>query len=624
MNLYTMKKSLLAFSLGFSALGFGQMTMNSSAALLVPGACDCYRLTTTAAGIKGSIWSPGTIDLTASFDMTFNIYAGNPIDELYAGDGMVFVLQQNATGIGDAANALGYKDVLPAASPPISAKSIGIEIDTYNNSPAVATDIPSDHIAINSNGSNDHNVLAPIAIPNIEDGLYHEFRVIWSPTLTLLTVTLDGAFIFAHTIDLTNTIFTGNPIVHFGFTAATGGSTNEHRVCSYRNAAFTSDLTSVCSDLPVSFTDNSTSDLNLFTDYTWDFGDGSPLDFNENPTHSFTTPGTYTVELIMTDASGCTDNATVDITVLPDLVIDVTGTDITCFGDGDGEATATSQNGTGPYSYLWDDVLAQSTQTITNLGTATYNVTVTDDLGCVGTGTITIAEPTELFVDIHGPDVSCFGGSDGVGTAIAMGGTGAYTYLWDDALAQTTDVASGLSAGTYTVTVTDANGCTASDTYTVGQPSEIIITGLVTYDNGTTNGAVDATIVGGTLPYTSTVWSNSATTEDISGLGSGTYTITVTDANGCTKDTTFNIKSSVGLEDAPEAGFVIYPNPTNGQFQIQLMGDYQIIIHDAAGRIVFTQIASDDTNINLNAEAGVYTIEVIKDKQSYFQRLVIQ
>lgn len=131
-------------------------------------------------------------------------------------------------------------------------------------------------------------------------------------------------------------------------------------------------------------------------------------------------------------------------------------------------------------------------------------------------------------------------------------------------------------------------------------------------------------MVGGTTPYASTVWSNSATTEDISGVAGGLYTITVTDANGCTKDTTFNIKGSVGLTEPTGSEFVIYPNPTNGQFQIQLMGDYQIIIHDAAGRIVFTQNATDDTNINLTAESGVYMVEVIKDNQSYFQRLVIQ
>jgi hypothetical protein len=215
MNLLIMKKSLLAFSLGFSAFSFGQMTMNSSATMLVSGDCNCYRLTTTTPPDRGAIWSPGTINLTAPFDMTFNIYAGNPADEFYAGDGMVFVLQQNATGIGGYANSLGY--ALPAGTPAISAKSLGIEIDTYDNAPSVATDIASDHIAINSNGSNNHNILAPVAIPNIEDGLYHEFRVIWSPTLTLLTVTIDGAFIFAHTIDITNTIFYGQPGSAFWF-----------------------------------------------------------------------------------------------------------------------------------------------------------------------------------------------------------------------------------------------------------------------------------------------------------------------------------------------------------------------------------------------------------------------
>lgn len=622
MNPFIMKKSLLALSFGISAFSFGQMTMTSSAMI---GDCNCYQLTANAASDKGAIWSPVPINLTNSFDMTFDIYLGNPPDEFWAGDGMVFVLQQNATGIGDYANTLGYKDVAPLNSPAISTQSIGIEIDTYNNAPSVPTDVASDHIGINSNGGNNHNLGGPYAIPEIENGAYHEFRVLWDPTLQVMSVFLDGAFIFAYNNDIITNIFTGNPIVYFGFTAATGGSYNEMRVCMNRNAAFNADITSICSDLPVSFTDNSTSDLNNILDYTWDFGDGSPLDFNQDATHSYSTPGTYTAQLVMTDVSGCTDSAQIDITVLPDLVIDVVGTDITCFGDGDGQAVANPQNGLAPYVYLWDDPLVQATQTATNLGPASYNVTVTDDLGCTGIGSVTIIEPALLVADVLGNDVMCNRDSSATASASGTGGTAPYSFLWDDSNAQTTQDATNLPAGTYNVIVTDANGCTATDFWTVNEPSPIFITGLVTYDNGTTNGAVDATITGGTAPYASTVWSNSATTEDITGLTSGTYTITVTDANGCIKDTTFNIKSSVGLTDPSKPAFVIYPNPTDGQFQIQTTGDYLVIIHDAAGRIVYRKEASDNSNVNIQfVESGVYMVEIIKDNKSYFERIVVQ
>ncbi|MBI3136432.1 MAG: T9SS type A sorting domain-containing protein [Bacteroidetes bacterium] len=616
-----MKKILLFSALAVCANTFAQMTMTSSAML---GSCNCYQLTTATTADKGAIWSPVAIDLNNAFDMTFNIYAGT--DDVWGGDGMVFVLQQNPSGIGDAANALGYKDVAPLSVPPISTKSLGIEIDTYDNAPSVATDIASDHMGLNSNGSNAHNLGGPYAIPNVEDGLYHEFRVVWSPTLQTMTVTLDGAFIFLYTNDIITNIFTGNPMVYFGFTGATGGSVNEYRVCMYRNAAFTTDLTSVCPDLPVAFTDNSTSDLNNILDYTWDFGDGSPLDANQNSSHVYTTPGTYTAKLLMTDVSGCTDSAQINITVLPDLIVNVAGTDATCFGDTDGAATATPQNGTGPYLYTWDDVLAQTTQTATGLvPNSTYNVNVVDDLGCTGTGTVTINEPLEIFVDIQGTNAMCFGSNDGTGTAVVTNGIAPLTYLWSDAAGQTSDVATGLGAGTYSVVVTDDNGCTGTDTFDVAEPTEIIITGSVSYDNGTGNGAIDATVAGGTTPYASTVWSNSATTEDINGLGSGSYTLTVTDAQGCIKDTTFYVKSSVGLDDMGIAGFEIYPNPSNGTFQIKGKGFYTFVVTDVAGKLVLTDNATNNHTVNLgNVERGVYFIRIEKEGTRYTERIVVQ
>lgn len=615
-----MKKLVLVAGLGFSLGSVAQMTMTGASQF---GDCNCYQLTPNAAISKGAVWSPVQINLNNAFDMTFNIYAGTADG---GSDGMVFVLQQNPTGIGDYANTLGYKDVVPLSVPPISAKSLGMEFDTWDNAPTIPTDIASDHMAVASNGSNAHNLAGPFAIPNIEDGLYHEFRVIWNPTLQTLTASLDGTFILLYTNDIVTNIFTGNPMVYFGFTAATGGAFNEHRVCMYRDAAFTTDITTLCPDFPVSFTDNSTSDLNNIIEYTWDFGDGSPLDATPDPVHVYTASGTYTAQLVMTDVSGCTDSAEVTITVLPDLIVDVTGTDATCFGDVDGQAVANPQNGTGPYLYTWDDPLTQTTQTATGLvPNTTYSVAVVDDLGCTGTGTVTINEPLELLVDITGTDVNCHKGNDGTAEAIMTNGVAPFTFLWDDVTAQTSNPATGLPVGTYSVTVTDDNGCIGTDVVALSEPTEIIITGTMIYDNGTTNGAIDATVVGGTTPYASTIWSNSATTEDISGLAAGTYTLTVTDANGCIKDTTFTLKSSVGLEDVAAPGFDIYPNPSNGTFQITGKGYYTFVVTDAAGKLVLNDNASNNHIVNLGqVERGVYFIRIEQEGVRFTQRLVIQ
>jgi len=617
-----MKRTLLTLTFTSVIGAFGQMTMTSSTML---GTCDCYQLTANAAADKGAVWSPAQIDLTSAFDMTFNIYVG----AADGADGMAFVLQQNATGIGDFGATLGYRDVAPASVPPISLKSLAIEVDTWNSSPAVVTDVGdavNDHMGIESNGSNEHNLGGPYLIPNVETGTYHLFRVMWSPSLMVMTAFLDGAFVFAYNGDIITNIFTGNPLVYFGFTSSTGGAFNEHRVCIYRNAGFTTDITSVCSDSLVSFTDNSTSDLNIISSYSWDFGDGSALDFSQNPTHSYASPGTYTAELTMTDASGCPDIATVNITVLSDLIIDVTGTDVTCFGDIDGQALASPQNGTGPYSYVWDDPSLQTTQTATNLAPfATYTVSVVDNLGCTGTGSVMINEPLEFTLSMTRTDALCFDSSDGSATAITVNGIPQFTFLWDDLSAQTTQTAGNLPAGTYSVTAIDSNGCVATGMITINAPTEMFITGIVTYDNGTSNGAIDATITGGTSPYTNTDWSNTATTEDITGLASGNYTITVTDANGCTKDTTFSVKSSVGLNDLSSIGFEIYPNPTTGSFQVKGSGYYTILITDAAGKIVMNINGTNNTTIDLSVfEKGIYFVQIEKDEIQFIEKIIVQ
>ena len=131
-------------------------------------------------------------------------------------------------------------------------------------------------------------------------------------------------------------------------------------------------------------------------------------------------------------------------------------------------------------------------------------------------------------------DVSCFGGSDGSLDLTAFGGTVPYTYLWSNAA--TTEDLTGLPAGTYTVTITDANGCTATASTTINQPAAALTASTTQVDvlcYGDATGSVDLTVSGGTIAY-SYLWSNAATTEDITSLTAGTYTVTVTDANGCT------------------------------------------------------------------------------------------
>ena len=259
-------------------------------------------------------------------------------------------------------------------------------------------------------------------------------------------------------------------------------------------------------------------------------------------------PGDYTVTV--TDANGCTFTTTPAVTITETTAITASATkvqDVTCNGDADGSISVTASGGTAGYTYLWDDASAQTTSTATGLAPGDYTVTVTDATGCTFTTTpaVTITEPTVLTASATKvQDVQCNGDADGSISVTASGGTAGYTYLWDDASAQTTSTATGLAPGDYTVTVTDANGCTFTTTpaVTITEPTVLTASATKVQDvqcNGDADGSISVTASGGTAGYTY-LWDDASaqTTSTATGLAPGDYTVTVTDANGCTFTTT--------------------------------------------------------------------------------------
>ncbi|MBL4656585.1 MAG: T9SS type A sorting domain-containing protein, partial [Flavobacteriales bacterium] len=176
--------------------------------------------------------------------------------------------------------------------------------------------------------------------------------------------------------------------------------------------------------------------------------------------------GTYTVVLV--DGAGCTKTGTVTITEPAGFSATSTVKDVLCGGICDGESTVTPGGGIPPYTYLWDDSLAQTTPTATGLCKGTQIVTITDSAGCSVMDTVTIGGPNALSVSSSSVNAT-LGNNDGSADAATLGGVQPLTYLWDDTNAQTTSKATGLAPGTYTVTVTDGNGCTATSTAIVGQ-----------------------------------------------------------------------------------------------------------------------------------------------------------
>ncbi len=187
--------------------------------------------------------------------------------------------------------------------------------------------------------------------------------------------------------------------------------------------------------------------------------------------------------------------------------------------------------GTTPYGYSWSN--GATTEDISGLSAGTYTVTVTDFNGCTTTASATVTEPDPLTATAVATPETCNEDDDGSIDLSVSGGTTPYGYSWSNGA--TTEDISGLSAGTYTVTVTDFNGCTTTASATVTEPDPLTANAVATPEtcNEDDDGSIDLSVSGGTTPYGYS-WSNGATTEDISGLSAGTYTVTVTDFNGCT------------------------------------------------------------------------------------------
>jgi len=293
--------------------------------------------------------------------------------------------------------------------------------------------------------------------------------------------------------------------------------------------------------------------------------------------------GTYNV--VVTDANGCTANTSVTITEPTMLTASAVvtssynGQHIACNGASDGEATVIVSGGTMGYTFQWDDPMNQTTAIATGLSSGTYNVVVTDANGCTANTSVTITEPTMLTASAvvtssyNGQHIACNGASDGEATVIVSGGTMGYTFQWDDPMNQTTAIATGLSSGTYNVVVTDANGCTATDSVTIIE-SAAISTSIMSMDvtcNGGYDGSADLTVSGGTAPYTFE-WNFGATTEDISGIISGTYNVVVTDANGCTTTDSVTINAPAAISTNIISTDVTCNGSSNGSADLTVSG----------------------------------------------------
>lgn len=242
--------------------------------------------------------------------------------------------------------------------------------------------------------------------------------------------------------------------------------------------------------------------------------------------------GSYTVTV--KDAENCSVNLTVTLTE-PATVLELSGakTNVTCNGSNNGSIDLTVTGGAAPYNILWST--GATTEDVNSLAPGTYSVTVTDANGCIKFLDFTITQPSPLGANETVNDITCNGNTDGSILVIPTGGTAPYSYSWADDILETTDSRTGLGPGSYTVTITDTNGCQFVENYTIAEPTALSAsTSRVDVSCfGESTGAIDLAVSGGVAPYTFS-WSNGANTEDISTIPAGNYSVLVTDANGCT------------------------------------------------------------------------------------------
>ncbi len=217
---------------------------------------------------------------------------------------------------------------------------------------------------------------------------------------------------------------------------------------------------------------------------------------------------------------------------IPPIVLDATKTDILCNGANSGTATVAVEGGKPPYTYAWTPS-GQTTATATNLTPGAHTVTVTDNRGISKQTSVVITEPTAILPNLNFTSISCNGMVDGMASVNPTGGVAPYTVLWSNGKIGTS--INKLTAGTYDVTVRDANNCPVKLTFTIIEPA-VLGTSVNQSDvtaYGGNDGSATVTVTGGTAPYTYAWTPAVSTTDTANNLTAGTYTVLVTDANGC-------------------------------------------------------------------------------------------
>jgi hypothetical protein len=328
--------------------------------------------------------------------------------------------------------------------------------------------------------------------------------------------------------------------------------------------------------------------------------------------------GSGTFTLTVTDAHGCTVSNTLEIEPGEALHLVSSSASVQCFDSADGMAAVESLNGTAPFTWIWNT--GQTDSLLTDLAAGSYFVTVTDANGCSAFDVMFISSPTPIYLHIDGPSILC-PETEGEISVMASGGTSPYTYQWNTGFSGATLLS---MAGTFTVSVTDAQACVQTQTLEIPEATEV--TAQFEIQQATAAMVEDGSILvtdisGGVAPYTF-AWSNGSTTQSLENIPPGDYTLSITDATGCVWIFTHTVGFATSANDLKNPGIqaLVTPNPSSATahlwLEMQEAQSLEIRISDAMGRIIYTktELFKDGKSLLPLPEmrvAGVYWVQVM-------------
>ncbi|MBL7796305.1 MAG: T9SS type A sorting domain-containing protein [Saprospiraceae bacterium] len=347
-------------------------------------------------------------------------------------------------------------------------------------------------------------------------------------------------------------------------------------------------------------------------------------------------PGTYT--LTVTEATGCSYTAEAELVSPDSLVYEVLLQTPDCFGDTDGALFAEVLfGGVPPFDFVWSNQVLSAENV--NLGAGTYTLTITESSGCTSVAEVELTQPDSLIFELLAVEPTCFGDTDGsLEVALQSGGTGPFALVWSNEVYSAENP--NLGAGTYTLTITDAKGCTQVVETILESPDSLylILENLQHPEPGASNGSIHVTPAGGTPPIMYSWYLNTTTfvaaTEDLEGVPAGTYILYAMDSHSCWDSLSRTLTETVATRQVSGEAFEVrvYPNPASEKITVSVHlpkpAQLDIRILDILSRTVLQehmqQAAQTQFELDVRRlQPGVYLLHLQSANSRVIRRLVV-